>query len=592
MDTVENIGLSCNLLSKNQMIFRLSVLKGDEENVKENAYNEISTFFRDFQSFLDELAKKHNLDVKFKSSNNSFEKSNNSINREDNSASMSYDSSKKSESEINWECFNSLKEKNFLEPFSIIVEAPILCGLFKDEELTENFLKVAYHSSTVICCRVSPSQKSDVVQKMKNFDKNAITLAIGDGGNDVSMIMEANIGIGIFGEEGTSAAQASDFAIGEFKFLKRLLFYHGRINLMRISNMIMYFFYKNFVFTMQQFYYSFLSLSSGQTFVDDWYITLYNLIFTALPLGVVAITDMDVLEDDDKNAKKILSFLYQESRDTKKIFTIYGFVHTLLRGIFVSLIAFYICTFNQILNIKGYFSNIWFISIRNYITVLIVVSSHLIIKTKFIVCYLPIVIAVTTFLAFGIFSILNHYGLLFEFNSKASIFPSLTSPLLYLAIFLIGGFCIVIDYTIKLSTLFFENSLSSKLTINRLIKTQNSSSGVAKKGINCMRSLYKNKNKKKIKCNSLDALEISKLNLIKQKSHSHQKINQGNSLRYNNINVQNSIIVRNKPPSLFKNSGDNSNNRIFHQQVIECIGINNSNNGNIQINNVQIYNNN
>ena len=89
---------------------------------------------------------------------------------------------------------------------------------------------------------------------MKNFDKNAITLAVGDGGNDVSMIMEANIGVGIHGEEGTSAVQASDFSIGEFQNLKRLLFIHGRANLYRISNMILYFFFKNVIFTMTQFY--------------------------------------------------------------------------------------------------------------------------------------------------------------------------------------------------------------------------------------------------------------------------------------------------------------------------------------------------
>ena len=122
-----------------------------------------------------------------------------------------------------------------MEPFSIVIEAPILNELFKDEEMTRNFLKIAYYSNTVICCRVSPSQKSQIIQKMKNFDKNIITLAIGDGSNDVSMIMEADIGIGIHGEEGMSAVQASDFAIGEFQLLKRLLFAHGRTNLYRIS---------------------------------------------------------------------------------------------------------------------------------------------------------------------------------------------------------------------------------------------------------------------------------------------------------------------------------------------------------------------
>ena len=114
--------------------------------------------------------------------------------------------------------FKYLTEKNLLEPFSIIIESPILSELFTDNESTKNFLRIAYYSNTVICCRISPSQKSEVIQKMKNFDKNAVTLAIGDGGNDVSMIMEANIGIGILGEEGMSAAQASDFLLENFNY--------------------------------------------------------------------------------------------------------------------------------------------------------------------------------------------------------------------------------------------------------------------------------------------------------------------------------------------------------------------------------------
>ena len=103
---------------------------------------------------------------------------------------------------VDFEIFDYLMEKKLIEPFSIIIEAPILSGLFKDEEWTKDFLKIVNRANTVICCRVSPSQKSEVIRQMKNFDKKAVTMAIGDGGNDVSMIMEANIGIVIFGEEG------------------------------------------------------------------------------------------------------------------------------------------------------------------------------------------------------------------------------------------------------------------------------------------------------------------------------------------------------------------------------------------------------
>ena len=65
---------------------------------------------------------------------------------------------------------------------------------------------------------------------MKRFYPNAVTLAIGDGGNDVPMIMEAHIGVGIYGEEGMRAVQSSDYAIGEFQFLRNLLLMDYKIH--------------------------------------------------------------------------------------------------------------------------------------------------------------------------------------------------------------------------------------------------------------------------------------------------------------------------------------------------------------------------
>lgn len=68
----------------------------------------------------------------------------------------------------------------------------------------------------MICCRVSPKQKADIVRMIKQDDESCITLAVGDGANDVSMINEAHVGIGIYGNEGLRAVQSSDFAIPEF----------------------------------------------------------------------------------------------------------------------------------------------------------------------------------------------------------------------------------------------------------------------------------------------------------------------------------------------------------------------------------------
>ena len=451
-------------------------MHSDERIVKEDPYKEIFHFFKEFQDFISELVKKYNLDSKYFNNNGNFNGSisigcNNVEIISEESKSQSENKSNKSNNttEINIEIFKTLKEKNILEPFSIIIEAPILCGLFKDEEITNNFLNIAYYSNTVICCRVSPSQKSQVIQKMKNFNENAITLAIGDGGNDVSMIMEANIGVGIYGEEGMSAVQASDFAIGEFKLLKRLLFFHGRTNLYRISKMILYFFYKNFTFTMTQYYFSFLCLASGQTIVDDWYITCYNLIFTALPLCIRAITDSDININDKKIAKKNLALLYKENRDTYKSFTFFHLLTNLIRGMIISFLVYLLLQTGNILN-KGYNNNLWYLSLKSYICILIVVSMNILINTHFISYLLPLSIGITTFIAFSIFLILNHYGFFFNFNSKATISTSLASFQIYLTIILISSFTFVCDYALKLIRLYFNNSLSSKLILNRTIK--------------------------------------------------------------------------------------------------------------------------
>ena len=94
-------------------------------------------------------------------------------------------------------------------------------------ELELLFLSVAENCGSVICCRVTPLQKAMVVELVKKY-KKAVTLSIGDGANDVSMIKTAHIGIGISGQEGMQAVLASDYSLSQFRFLERLLLVHGR----------------------------------------------------------------------------------------------------------------------------------------------------------------------------------------------------------------------------------------------------------------------------------------------------------------------------------------------------------------------------
>lgn len=129
---------------------------------------------------------------------------------------------------------------------------------------------------------------------IKTDNSSVLTAAIGDGANDVSMIREAHIGIGLYGNEGMRAVQSSDFALGEFRFLWRLLLEHGRLAYMNNAEMIPYFFYKNMVMTMPVCMYSFYVGFSGLTLYEDFYIALYNLVFTNQPLLWKAMLDFDI----------------------------------------------------------------------------------------------------------------------------------------------------------------------------------------------------------------------------------------------------------------------------------------------------------
>ncbi|KAL9268042.1 Phospholipid-transporting ATPase 3-like protein [Drosera capensis] len=162
-----------------------------------------------------------------------------------------------------------------------------------DPSLRGMLLNLSMNCSSVVCCRVSPLQKAQVTSLVKKGAKK-ITLSIGDGANDVSMIQAAHVGVGISGLEGMQAVMASDFAIAQFRFLTDLLLVHGRWSYIRISKVVLYFFYKNFTFTLTQLWFTFQDGFSGQRFYDDWYQAFYNVFFTSLPVLMLGLFDKDV----------------------------------------------------------------------------------------------------------------------------------------------------------------------------------------------------------------------------------------------------------------------------------------------------------
>lgn len=108
-------------------------------------------------------------------------------------------------------------------------------------------------------------------------------MSVGDGANDVSMILEADIGIGIKGKEGTQAVRNADYAISQFRFIQKLLLVHGHWGYRRVAKMICYYFYKNVVLVFTEIYFATHNGFSGQIFFADWLPMLYNAIFTSWP---------------------------------------------------------------------------------------------------------------------------------------------------------------------------------------------------------------------------------------------------------------------------------------------------------------------
>uniref|UniRef100_A0AAQ5ZKA6 Phospholipid-transporting ATPase n=1 Tax=Amphiprion ocellaris TaxID=80972 RepID=A0AAQ5ZKA6_AMPOC len=130
-----------------------------------------------------------------------------------------------------------------------------------------DFVDMACECEAVICCRVTPKQKANVVSLVKKY-KKAVTLSIGDGANDVNMIKTADIGVGISGQEGMQAVMSSDYAFAQFRYLQRLLLVHGRWSYIRMCKFLRFFFFKNFAFTLVHFWYSFFSGYSSQDVND------------------------------------------------------------------------------------------------------------------------------------------------------------------------------------------------------------------------------------------------------------------------------------------------------------------------------------
>ncbi|XP_061472746.1 phospholipid-transporting ATPase VB isoform X1 [Rhineura floridana] len=221
-------------------------------------------------------------------------------------------------------------------PFTgLVVDGRTLNTIFQGQ-LENKFLELTKYSRSVLCCRCTPLQKSMVVKLVQSRLK-VMTLAIGDGANDVSMIQAADVGIGISGQEGMQAVMASDFAISQFKHLKKLLLVHGHWCYSRLGKMVLYFFYKNVTYVNMLFWYQFFCAFSGASMIDYWQMIFFNLFFTSVPPILSGVLDKDV------SAVTLLRLpeLYKSGQNSE-VYKPLTFCVAILDAFYQSLICFFV----------------------------------------------------------------------------------------------------------------------------------------------------------------------------------------------------------------------------------------------------------
>ncbi|KAH8303713.1 hypothetical protein KR018_001973 [Drosophila ironensis] len=316
-------------------------------------------------------------------------------------------------------------------------------------EAGAEFRDVAVKCTAVLCCRLSPLQKSEVVSLIKSSNENYNTASIGDGANDVSMIQEAHVGIGIMGREGRQAARCADFAFAKFCMLKRLLLVHGHYHSVRLSLLVLYFFYKNIVFMGIMFLFQFHTLFSSSSVYDSLFLTLYNVIYTSLPILFIGISEKPYTEETLMRTPQ----LYKKNTDNKQLHWPY-FLMWILFAVYHSVIIFYFafCLFsynNVILNVGQTAAFSCFGTLLIW-TVVIVVNLKLWLESMYLSFWyiFTIVISILGFIITTvIYNVINldyDTDIYWAYNNLLASLPT------WLWILLTCVACLVPDYTIRM----------------------------------------------------------------------------------------------------------------------------------------------
>uniref|UniRef100_A0A7N6A8W2 Phospholipid-transporting ATPase n=1 Tax=Anabas testudineus TaxID=64144 RepID=A0A7N6A8W2_ANATE len=360
-------------------------------------------------------------------------------------------------------------EACFME-FALVINGHSLAHAL-EADMEREFVSTACACKAVICCRVTPLQKAQVVELIKKH-KKAVTLAIGDGANDVSMIKSAHIGVGISGQEGIQAVLASDYSFAQFRFLQRLLLVHGRWSYLRMCRFLCYFFYKNFAFTMVHFWFGFFCGFSAQTVYDQYFITLYNIVYTSLPVLAMGIFDQDVPDQRSLEYPKLY-----EPGQLNLLFNKRQFFICIAQGIYTSVVLFFVpyAVLSDATQSTG-------VPLADYQTFAVTTATALV-----------IVVSVQIALDTGFWTVFNHvfvwgslgsyFTIMFALHSQTlfRIFPNqfhfvgrahstLMQPVVWLTIALATAICTVPVLAVRFLKLDLKPQLSDTVRYTQLVR--------------------------------------------------------------------------------------------------------------------------
>ena len=365
------------------------------------------------------------------------------------------------------------KQKKIKCKCSIIIEGESITKCMEDNECKELFWEIIQKSRSLICCRASPMQKCEVVNFIKNHT-NDITLAIGDGGNDVNMIKSSHVGIGLFGKEGYQAAYSSDYAISQFKYLKQLIFITGRFCLKRNSYFIYQYFFKNILYTLPQFWLCFYSCFNGTNLFDEWYYMGFNSFVTVVPVAARAISEEDFDPDfADKNEKEkhILQYLFpnifKEYRDSIP-FNLIKFFTIFTLGIILSIPIYFFPAYIYIFGIRGSDGTTfcyWDISVVVFYTIMVVHFYMVFTDTLLIDYFIIIFYSLQLLIDIGFFVIYNAID--FDVDINGDLYEFLGNGIFWLTLILTCSVVILPFFILRRLEFFFGGFIVDMIKQNK-----------------------------------------------------------------------------------------------------------------------------